>query len=54
MMEAAKRGTFDKQTLWSTAGKFGSPPTKIAEASNGKIDVQDKAMFDKFKEIANG
>jgi len=45
---SAKRGTFDELNLWSTAGKFGSPPTLIARAVGGKIHVFDPVAFDGF------
>jgi hypothetical protein len=45
---AAKKGTFDELNLWSTAGKFGSPPTLIARAVGGKIHVSDPVAWDNF------
>ena len=50
-LRAAERKTFDKLGLWSTAGEFGKPPSLIAMAVGGKIEVVDKKLFDEFKKI---
>lgn len=48
---SAERGTFDSLGLWSTAGKFGDPPTQIAHAEGGQITVVDPVMFAKFQAL---
>jgi hypothetical protein len=49
---AAKQGVYDKLGLWSTAGKYGDPPTLIATAEGGKISVHDQKQFDAFKKMS--
>ena len=48
-MNAARKGTFDKLTIWSTAVEKGQPPVEIAEAEGGKIKVHNEDLFNKFR-----
>lgn len=45
---SAEHATFDKLSLYSTAGPMGSTPPLIASAENGVITVHDQAAFDAF------
>jgi hypothetical protein len=49
--EAARRGTFDKLYLWSTAGPLGSHPTLIATAEGGKITVHNPERYRYFAKV---
>lgn len=50
-IDTAGKGIFDRQRLWSTAGKFGDPLKLIVEVKEGKITVHDEKMWDAFKKI---
>ena len=47
-LASAKNKTFDELGLWSTAGEFGSPPKKIAEAKDGETTILDEEAFKMF------
>jgi hypothetical protein len=51
-LNAAKKGVFDKLTLWSTDVPKGAKPELIAEAIGGNVRIHDENLYNKFKSIS--